>query len=29
MILSSSSDRLVKLWSCEGEQRGTLKQGLK
>lgn len=29
MILSASSDHLVKMWSCGGEQRGVLKQGLK
>lgn len=27
MILSASSDHLVKIWSCDGELRGTLKQG--
>lgn len=29
MILSASSDHLVKLWSQAGEQRGVLKQGLR
>lgn len=29
MILSASSDHLVKLWSYQGEQRGVLKQGYK
>lgn len=29
MILSASSDHLVKMWSCGGEQRGVLKQGLR
>jgi hypothetical protein len=27
--LSAGSDRLVKLWNYQGEQRGVLKQGLK
>jgi|JI10StandDraft_1071094.scaffolds.fasta_scaffold22539_2 hypothetical protein len=29
MILSASSDHLVKMWSYEGDQRGVLKQGYK
>lgn len=29
MLLSASSDRLVKMWNYNGDPRGTLKQGLK
>lgn len=29
MLLSASSDRLVKMWNYAGEPRGTLKQGMK
>jgi len=29
MILSASSDHMVKLWNLNGEQRGVLKQGFK